>query len=130
MKRSKVLARLSDAQRNGRIVTVVRDDFELTTTHGYVIASNDSWIALHTIAFGVHLDDISLVRVKDISRVSFGDDDPYHHRAILGLGVAVAAFEMSASDGTRELLLAAKAAAPIIALGMENTVGEPLIIGR
>lgn len=83
MKPSKVRRRLRESLTDGRIVTAVRDDFELATTDGYVIAFTNDWVVLHALNDGVYLDAIVMLRLKDISRALFRDDDPYHHRASL-----------------------------------------------
>ncbi|MFW6775209.1 hypothetical protein ACOACO_13065 [Nocardioides sp. CPCC 205120] len=130
MKQTKILRRLESSLTDGRIVTVVRDQFEADQIDGFVIALTDDWVVLHALADGVHLDDIAMLRLRDVSRIWFRDDDPYHHRAITALNGPVASFDCAPDVGTVELLTAAAATADIFAIHLEVLEGEPLAIGR
>ncbi|MDF9715685.1 hypothetical protein INN71_09725 [Nocardioides sp. ChNu-153] len=130
MKQSKIRRRLESSLTDGRIATVVRDDFELTMTDGFVVTLTDDWVVLHELADGVHLDDLVMLRLSDVSRVWFRDDDPYHHRAINGLGSTVATFECPPEAGLIDMLNAAAFKADIFAIRMETLRDEPLAIGR
>jgi len=130
MKISKIRRRLGESLNHGRIATVVRDAFDLTITDGFVIALTDEWLVMHGLEDGVHLDDIVMLRLRDVSRVWFRDDDAYHHRAIAGLGQSVASFECDDTASARELLNAASGRAEILAIHLETLQGEPLFVGR
>lgn len=130
MKGEKIDRRLAASMTDGRIVTVVRDAFELMLTDGFVLDASSDWIVLHRLADGAHLDDVVMVRRKDVSRVWFRDDDAYHHRAITGLGVEVASYDGAGRETTKDLLEAPTANGTIVALHMEGLVGEPLVVGR
>lgn len=130
MKLSKVRRRLRESLIDGRIVTAVRDDFELAMTDGYVIALTNDWVVMHALDDGVYLDAVVMLRLEDISRAWFRDDDPYHHRAVAGLNESVTSFEIDASANTIELLAKASEQADIFGLNFETLKGEPLSIGR
>ena len=130
MKRSKARRRLEESLNDGRIVTVVRDAFEITMTDGFVIALTDDWLVMHALDDGVYLDDIVMLQLQDVSRVWFRDDNSYHHRAIEGLGQSIAVFECEHMASASELLNAASAMADIFAIHLEALDREPLFIGR
>jgi len=129
MKPSKVSRRLGESLSDRRIVTAVRDGFDITMTDGFVIRLTDDWVVMHALGDGVYLDDIVILRLNDVSRVWFRDDDAYHHRAIDGLGEQVATFDCDASISTSDLLRAASARADIFAVRFEGLAEEPLSIG-
>lgn len=130
MKMSKVRRRLEESLNERRIATVVRDAFEINMTDGFVIALTDDWLVMHALDDGVYLDDIVILRLQDVSRVWFRDDNAYHHRAIAGLGQSIAIFECDGSASTSELLNAASAKSDILAIHLETLEQEPLFIGR
>ncbi|WP_028050289.1 hypothetical protein [Cellulomonas sp. URHD0024] len=130
MKPSKVRRRLNDSLTGRRIVTAVRDSFEISLTDGFVIAMTEDWVVMHTLADGVYLDDIVMLRLGDISRVWFRDDDAYHHRAVEALDKSVAVFDCDDSVDACELLKVASATAEIFAVRLEMLDREPLAIGR
>lgn len=130
MKLTKVRRRLGDSLNNGRIVTAVRDAFEDGMTDGLVIALTNDWVVIHDVDNGVYLDAIVMLRLEDISRVWFRDDDAYHHRAMAGLGTTVAVFDCDDEASTADLLDVASAQGGIFEIRMENLAGEPLSIGR
>jgi hypothetical protein len=130
VKASKIHRRLDESLRDRRIVTVVRDAFEIAMTVGFVIAITDGWVVLHSLDDGVYLDEIVMLRLEDISRVWFRDDDAYHHRAIESLGEAIAVFDCDSDANTIELLQAASSIADVFAIHMEVLEGEPLAVGR
>jgi hypothetical protein len=130
MKMSKVRRRLEKSLNEGRIATAVRDAFEITMTDGFVIALTDDWLVMHALDDGVYLDDIVMLRLRDVSRVWFRDDNAYHHRAIAGIGRSAAAFECDDSASASQLLSATSARADIFAIHLEGLDGEPLFIGR
>lgn len=130
MKKSKIRRRLEKSLNDGRIATVVRDAFEITMTDGFVIALTDDWLVMHTLEDGVYLDDIVMLRRRDVSRVWFRDDNAYHHRAIVGLDQSIAAFECKSGVSASGLLSAASAKADIFAVHLETLDEEPLFIGR
>lgn len=129
MKMSKIRRRLAKSLSEGRIATVVRDAFDITMTDGFVIALTDDWLVIHSLD-GVYVDDIVMLRLRDISRVWFRDDDAYHHRAIEGLDQRVATFECDDSASASDLLKAATTRADIVAIHLEVLEGEPLFVGR
>lgn len=114
----------------GRIVTAVRDGLEVEQIDGFVVSIADDWVVMHDLVDGVYLDGIVMLRLDEISRVRFRDDDAYHHRAIAGLGEAVSAFDCDGDVRTSDLIAAASARADIFAVHFENLRGEPLLIGR
>jgi hypothetical protein len=130
MEMSKVRRRLVKSLSDGRIATVVRDAFEINMTDGFVIALTDDWLVMHALDDGVYLDDIVILRLRDVSRVWFRDDDAYHHRAIAGLGRRAATFECEDSPSASQLLSATSARADIFAIHLEGLDGEPMFIGR
>ena len=130
MKLSKIRERLKASLDGGQIVTVVRDAFEISMSDGFVIALTDEWVVMHAIGDGVYLDDIVMLRLRDVSRVWFRDDDAYHHRAIASLGTSVAIFDCGNSVCASELLKLTSARADIFAIHLEVLDHEPLSIGR
>lgn len=130
MKPTKVRNRLSQSLDDHRIVTAVRDDYDLAMIDGFVVAMTEGWVAMHSLDDGVYLEDIVMLRVQDISRVLFRDDDQYHHRAIEALGRDIAPFECDAGVSASELLEVAAKRADIFAVHFEVLRGEPLCIGR
>ena len=130
MKSTKIMRRLRESFDVGRIVTVVRDEFEASMIEGLVIAITDEWAALHYLADLVHLDDVVLVRLCDVSRVGFRDDDAFHHRALEALGTPVATFDGAADATTADLLARAGGNGTIFGFSLEMHDGEPLQIGR
>lgn len=130
MKRSKVIHRLGQSLNEGRIATAVRDGFEISMTDGFVIALTNDWVVMHTLDALVYLDDIVMLRIEDVSRVLFRDDDAFHHRAIAGLGENVASFDCDATVSACDLIKAAASRADIFATYFETLDAEPLCIGR
>lgn len=130
MKPTKVRRRLQESLQDRRIATAVRDDRETWAIDGFVIAMAKDWVVLHALDDGVHLDRIVMLRMEDISRVWFRDDDAYHHRAIAGLGQGVASFDCDPDVTAAELIDGAAGRADIFALHFELLDGEPLFIGR
>lgn len=130
MKVCKIRHRLEDSLGGNRIVTVVRDAFEISMTDGFVIALTEDWVVLHAFDDGVYLDAIVMMRLRDVSRVWFRDDDAYHHRAVAGLGLPIATFVCESSVNATSLLASASRQADIIAIHLETLDQEPLVIGR
>lgn len=130
MKSDKIMRRLRESLDDGRIVTVVRDQFETVMTDGLVIAVSDEWVTLHGLADGVHLDDVVHLRLSDVSRVWFRDDDAYHHRALKALGMPVATFECADDTTVPDLLAHAGEEDRIFAVHFETLEDEPMMIGR
>jgi hypothetical protein len=130
MKAEKVRRLLHDSLRAKRIITADRDAYELSMTDGFVIAMTDDWVVLHALEDGVYLDDVVMLRLQDISRVSFRDDDAYHDRAIAALDGQIADFSCNDSAGPSELLQEASTEADIFAIRLEVLDGEPLAIDR
>ncbi len=130
MKPSKIRRHLESALAEGRIATVVRDAFELDMTDGLVVAVTDDWVVLHELAFGVHLDGLTALRLRDVSRVWFRDDDAYHRRALAGLGAEVATYEVEADVDARGLLARAQAEGRLVAVHLEVLRDEPMTLGR
>ena len=127
---SKVRRRLEKSLSDGRIATVVRDKFDITMTDGFVVALTDDWVVMHDLDSGVYVDCIVMLRLRDVSRVLFRDDNAYHHRGVAGLNQQVAAFEVENSVGVPDLLSAASSLADIFAIHSEVLDGEPLLVGR
>ncbi|MDQ1104745.1 hypothetical protein [Nocardioides zeae] len=130
MKPAKVRRRLESALVEGRITTVWRDAFEIASTDGLVVALTDDWVVLHDLADGVHLDGLVALRLRDVSRVLFRDDDAYHRRALAALGVEVATYEVEADVDARGLLARAQAEDRLVAIHLEVLRGEPMTLGR
>lgn len=130
VKPTKIRSRLSQSLSDRRIVTAVRDDYAVAMTDGFVIAMAWDWVVMHSLNEGVYLDDIVMLRVEDISRAWFRDDDAYHHRAIAALGQDIASFDCDADVSASELLEAAAARADIFAVHFEVLREEPLAVGR
>ena len=99
-------------------------------TDGFVIALTNDWVVMHALDAAVYLDEIVMLRLQDISRVWFRDDDAYHHRAVTALGERVASFDCEADLSAPDLIKSASALASIIATHFEVLDGEPLSIGR
>ena len=114
---------------DGRIATIVRDAFEITFTDGFVLALTDDWVVLHSLD-GVYFDGIVMLRLRDISRVLFRDDDAYHHRAVVALGETIADFACASSASAPDLLAAAADRADIFMVHLEVLEGESLIVGQ
>ncbi|KAA1376342.1 hypothetical protein [Aeromicrobium fastidiosum] len=129
MRKTKIDRRLLKSMEDGRIATIVRDAFELTFTDGFVLALTDDWVVLHSLD-GVYLDGIVMLRLRDISRVLFRDDDAYHHRAIAALGETVTEFTCDDDVSVSDLLVLASARDGIFTFYCEVLEDEPLIIGR
>lgn len=127
MNPSKVRRRLTDSLDNGRIVAAVRDAFDGSMTDGFVIALTDNWVVIHDLDNGVYLDAVVMLRLKDISRVLFRDDDAYHHRAIADLGKSVAVFECDDHACTSDLVDVASDRGSIFAIRMEKLTGNPCL---
>lgn len=126
---SKISRRLEASLTQARIVTIVRDAFEIGMTYGVVLALTDDWLVIHSLE-GVYFDDIVMLRLRDVSRVWFRDDDAYHHRAIAGLNQKPGEFECANDATAPNLLSAVSARADIFAIHLEVLRGEPLLIGR
>lgn len=130
MKRSKIRRRMEESLADGRIATLVRDEFESKMTDGFVIALAEDWVVVHALGDGVHLEEIVMLRIKDVSSVRWRDDDPYHRRAIAALDRRVASFDCRGDVTARELISAAAGRADIFGIHFEVLDQEPLCVGR
>lgn len=130
MKPPKVRRRLESALAEGRITTVERAALEVDMTDGLVVALTDDWVVLHEIIDGVHLDGLVALRLRDVSRVLFRDDDAYHRRALAGLGAEVATYEVEADVDARGLLARAQAEGRLVNVLLEVLQDEPMTLGR
>lgn len=130
MKPTKVRRRLQESLQDRRIATAVRDDFEDRLTDGFVIALTDDWVVLHTLSDGVHLDDVTMLRLEDVSRVWWRNDDAYHHRAIAAFAQEIASFDCNLDVTASDLVSAATTRANIFAISFERLDQQPLCVGR
>ncbi|MDT9592633.1 hypothetical protein RDV89_06125 [Nocardioides zeae] len=130
MKRSKIRRRLASSLSEGRIVTVVRDGLDLERTDGLVVALADDWVVVHELSDGVHLDTVVALRLNEVSRIWFRDDDAYHHRALQGLGRKPAVFSCADDVDAAGLLALAADKADLVSIHFEELDDEPLALGR
>ncbi|GAB3085940.1 hypothetical protein [Nocardioides zeae] len=130
MKPPKIRRRLEAALAEGRITKVVRDGFEVGMTDGLVVALTDDWVVLHELVDGVHLDGIVALRLCDVSRILFRDDDAYHRRALAAPGAEVATYEVETDVDARGLLARAQAEGRLVAVHLEVLRDEPMTLGR
>jgi len=130
MKPGKIRRRLEASLTDRRIATLVRDDFESRLTHGFVIALSEDWVVMHTLSDGVHLEEVVMLRIQDISRVFWGDDDAYHHRAIAALDQSVTSFDCPVDVTAGDLINAAAGRAEVFGIHFEVLDQEPLCVGR
>lgn len=130
MKPAKVRRRLESALAERRVTSVWRDACEITTTDGLVVSLTDDWVVLHETVDGVHLDGLVALRLRDVSRVLFRDDDAYHRRALAALGAEVATYEVEPDVDVRGLLARAQADDRLVAVHLEVLRSEPMTLGR
>lgn len=128
MKAKKIRRRLEKSLTERRIASLMRDAFDETFIDGFVIGLSDDWIILHVLNNGVYLDDLVFLRLQDVSRVRFRDDDPYHYRAIADLGKDVAELDYDGPFTPVDLLREASRRADIFAVYAEVLVDD-LFIG-
>lgn len=130
MKKSKIRRRLQKSLDNRRIATVVRDDFDLRSTSGFVIALTQDWVVVHALNAGVYLDEVAFLRLQDVSKVWFRDDDAYHHRAVDDLGQSTATVDCPDDADVRQMLSIASAHGDVLAVYTEVVDDDALFVGR
>lgn len=102
----KVVRRLQVAQQEGGGPVRIRlkRPWRPDPLYGYVLAQTKQWVVVHKLLEGFSLDDVVLVRSKDIKRVKPHPIQGLVNRAVQGLGVPVAIFDFPSEAATRELL--------------------------
>ena len=129
MKPKKVRRLLADGLEAQRLTRVWRDAYDTASTDGFILALIDDWVVMHVVADGAYLDDVQMMRLRDISTVIDGHND-YIDRALRGLDRPVARIELHNDATVRDLLLAAADLHPLIAFSLGDEGEEQLMVGR
>ncbi len=100
---SKVVRRLTRAREKDRAVRL-RFRGRRRPTWAYVLGLTDSWVIAHTLTDGYFLDDVALVRLRDVDGV---DKDPvpdFTRRVVTGLGTPVSRLDVDPKASLDTLL--------------------------
>lgn len=129
MKPEKIRRLLADGLEAHRLTRVWRDAYDAAYTDGLILALTNDWVVMHVVADGAYLDDVQMMRLRDISTVIDGHND-YIERAVRGLARPVARVGLHNDATVRDLLLAAADLHPLIAFSLGDEGEEQLMVGR
>jgi len=129
VKPRKVRRLLANGLEGCRLTRVWRDAYDVAFTDGFVVALTDDWVVMHVVVDGAYLDDLRMMRLRDISTVVDGHND-YIERAVRGLNQQVAQAALHADATVRDLIAAAADLHPLLAFTLGDEDEEQLMVGR
>lgn len=128
--RSKIVRRLTLAQRDRSLVMVRRKFQDDDETPGFAIAVLDDWVAIHELANGPHLDVVVLLRLDLVTKVEAMWGQDYLTRGVAGLGKPIAEFECAPDATAADLLRVVDARSEFACVYLETREDYWLALGK
>ena len=101
----KILRRLRAA--HGRGVTVelrLKQPWKQDPSFGYVLSVGDEWVTVRILFEGFHLDDVVLLRWRDLRSVKRHPNTQFVTRVVDGLGAPAVHVDVAGGSSTSDLL--------------------------
>lgn len=122
--RSAITRRLVQA-RQDRVPVVVRTtDPHTKGSYGFIVAVTRRWLVLHDLQEGVFLDDLVLLRLKDVAMVKPHPNLEFVTRAVAALGTPIYDIECAADITTDDLLRRVAVRDNLVCLNHKSSEGH------